>query len=194
MITSFTELSGSHFHSTFGLCELKMGERLTDHLELHLVELPKLRQAMERNEEPDLLAWGRFLSATQDEELEALARTNPVLRSAKDALERLSADPEARLRAEQREMALISHQLDLSKVRNEGHAEGRAEGKAEGRAEGKAEGRAEGKAEVLSGLLALMFGALPADVEGRVASATEAELDEFTRRVLVAATVGEVFR
>ena len=68
------------------------------------MELPKLREAFQKNDEPSLVAWGRFLVATADDDLETLAMENPVLKQAKDALERLSADPEARLRAEQREI------------------------------------------------------------------------------------------
>jgi predicted transposase/invertase (TIGR01784 family) len=196
LITNFAELVGSHFHSTFALGEVRSGERLTDHLELHVVELPKLRQAMERNEEPDLLAWGRFLSATGDEELEELARSNPVLRSAKEALERLSADPEARLRAEQREMALLTYELDLAKVRREGYAEGKAEGHAEGRAEGhaegKAEGRAQGKAALLLTLLAQRFGPVPLQARATVEAASEVDLDRWTRGVLTASSLDEL--
>jgi hypothetical protein len=70
-----------------------------------------LREALDKNDEPSLTAWARFLTATADDDLETLAMENPVLKQAKDALERLSADPESRVRAEQREMALISTSL-----------------------------------------------------------------------------------
>ena len=38
--------------------EGRTGEPLTDHLELHLVELPKLQGGPDRNDEPSLAAWG----------------------------------------------------------------------------------------------------------------------------------------
>jgi predicted transposase/invertase (TIGR01784 family) len=181
LITSFAELASPRFHSTFRVQERHSTEPLTDHLELHLVELPKLREALDRNDEPSLAAWGRFFTATADEDLETLAMENPVLKQAKDALERLSADPEAQLRAEQREMALISYELDLAKARREGLEEGLEEG------------RTEGKAELLQRLLTIKFGQLAANVAARVASASDVELVLWSERVLSADTLAGVF-
>ena len=63
---------------------------------------------------------------------------DPVLQQAKDALDRLSADPQARVLAEQRELALISYRLDMNMMREEGRTEGEARGRAEGEARGRA--------------------------------------------------------
>jgi hypothetical protein len=115
-----------------------------------------------------LVAWGKFLAAVADEDLEQLAMEHPVLKQAKDALERLSADPEARLRAEQREMALHSYELDLKKARREG------------------------KAELLLQQLTVKFGALPPSVSQRLASATETELGRWSERVLSATSLDAV--
>ena len=138
MITDFAELEGERFHSLFRVCEVHEHQELNDHLELHWVELPKRGAAVLRNEERELVRWARFLSAESDEELQELAMKDPVLQRAKDALDRLSADPEARLRAEQREMALISYQLEMTESRKQGIAEGKALGRAEGEALGRA--------------------------------------------------------
>ena len=129
------------------------------------------------NDEPSLAAWGKFLTATADEDLETLAMENPVLKQAKDALERLSADPESRVRAEQREMALISYELGLSTARRQGIDQGRVEG----------------KAEVLQRQLTIRFGVLPVSVTARLASAGERELADWADRVLSATTLDSVF-
>ena len=176
-ITSFKELAGPRFHSIFRLREMHDAAPLTDHLELHLLEIPKLRNALDRNDEPSLIAWGRFLSATSDEELETLAMENPVLKQAKDALDRLSADPESRVRAEQREMALISYDLGLSAARRQGIEQGRTQG----------------RAEILMRQLTLKFGPLAASVTGRMASANDEELLKWSDRVLSASTLESVF-
>jgi hypothetical protein len=185
-----------------------------------VLELPKLDEALDRNDEPNLVLWGRFLSATTDAELDTLAIENPVLKQAKEALETLSDDPSARVQAEMREMALLSYKLDMGKVwhdgvakgeargraegeargraegeargRAEGEARGRAEGEARGRAEGEARGRAEGKEETLRGLLSLKFGDLPEAAARRLENATEAELDRCLQRLLTAGTLEEV--
>ena len=172
-ITNFNELPEPRFHSIFSVREARSTASLTDHLELHLLELPKLRDALDGNDEPSLVAWGKFLSATADEDLETLAMENPVLKQAKDALDRLSADPESRVRAEQREMALISYELGLSAARREG--------------------RVEGKAELLKRLMTVKFGALPVSVTGRLASASDGELANWADRMLSATTLESIF-
>jgi len=182
LILAFSDFEGERFHSCFRVLEVHDQTALSDQLELHVVELPKLGQALAKNEEPTLVSWGKFLTAATDDELEELAMTDPVLRQAKAALDRLSADPEARIRAEQREMALTSYRLDLGKA----HKQGYSEGKAEGRAEGKAEGRAEGKAELLLRLLTARFGAIAPEVAVRIAAGTEAQLERWSERLFVA--------
>jgi flagellar biosynthesis/type III secretory pathway protein FliH len=107
---------------------------------------------------------------------------HPVLKQAKEALEKLSADPEARLRAEQRETALLLYNLDIGTSREEG------------KAEGKAEGRAEGKAEALRRLMALRFGALPDAVLQQISTAGETKLELWLERLLSASSLDEVLR
>ena len=117
--------------------------------------------------------------------MEKLAMEHPVLKQAKDALDRLSADPEARERAEQREMALLTYEAGLAKARRDA--------KAEGKAEGKAEARAEARVELLRELLALKFGELPPQAAQRLVSASEAELRRWSERVLSAESLDAVF-
>jgi predicted transposase/invertase (TIGR01784 family) len=209
VFANFSWLSGRRLHSLFRLHERQDAELLTDQLEIHVIELPKLNFAALGEDEPSLLFWSKFLTATDDEQLERLAMEHPVLNQAKLALDALSADPEARRRAEQRETALLMHQADLGTARDEGRAEGRLEGRAEGRLEGRAEGRLEGRAEgrlegrtegrlegkasVLSRLLVSRFGSLPESLAQRVVDATETELDRWLERSLFATSVTEVF-
>jgi predicted transposase/invertase (TIGR01784 family) len=177
LIADFVELSGPSFHSVFQARERATGELLTDHLELHVLELPKLRDAFVGMDEPSLAAWCRFLSAETDEELEVLAMQYPILKEAKDALEKLSADPEARERAERREIELKLYEYGAATIRAEAHADGRAYG----------------KQATLRRQLALKFGELPSQVEARIASATETDLDLWLERLLSADTLEAVF-
>jgi hypothetical protein len=100
-----------------------------------------------------------------------------VFKKAKDALDRLSADPQARLRAEQREMALLSYELDLTKARSEGLQQGLQQG----------------TAARLKRLLTLKFGELPATVVARLANANEAELSRWSERMLSKDSLDSVF-
>jgi hypothetical protein len=154
---------------------------LTEQLELHLVELPKLEEPLAGNDEPDLVAWGKFLAAATDQDLDELAMSDPVLRQAQAALEKLSADPAARIRAEQRQLALDSYRIDIG------------EAKAQGRAEGLAEGRAEGRVDMLLRLLALKFGEVPERARARLAAATDAELVRYLERATLAASLADLF-
>ena len=63
--------------------------------------------------------WGKFLAAAADEELEKLARQHPVLKQAKAALDRLSADEVAQIQAERREMALLTYEAGMATARRE---------------------------------------------------------------------------
>ena len=92
-------------------------------------------------------------------------------------------------------------QEGFSRGKLEGKLEGKAEGKLEGKAEGKAEGKLEGKAEGAiegrrSSLLEALhyrFGPVSADVEQRIAEATEADLRTWLARIFTAATLDQLF-
>ena len=185
LITNFAELTSPRFHSVFQVRERHGGELLTGHLELHLLELPKLASAQVQNDEPSLALWGKFLSAGADEELEKLAMEHPVLKQAKAALDRLSADDVARLQAEQREMALLTFEASIAAAREEAEQKGRQEG--------RQEGLAAGTAEVLLRQLTIKFGAPPPSVAEQVVGASHADLLRWSERVLSAETLEGVF-
>ena len=169
--------------------EVHEHQELTEHLELHLVELPKVAQAVRKKEEPELVRWATFLSAATDDELQELSMKDPVLQQAKEALDRLSADPQARLLAEQREMALISYRLDLNEARKQGFTEGEARGRAEGEARGRAEGEARGRAAAIFAMLTARRLTVSEDQRGRISACTDlALLDQWLAR---AATVSD---
>jgi len=114
------------FHSTFRILETERHERLCDHLEIHVLELPKLDLAAQ-GLDARLLRWARFLRAQSREDFDALAAEDPMMNEAVTALEELSADPEVqRLVRERREAhGLYLHMMAASE------AAGEARGKAE---------------------------------------------------------------
>ena len=68
-----------------------------------------------------------------------------------------------------------------------------AEGRKEGLAEGRKEGLKEGEQKVLARLLGLKFGALPDWAQQRLQIASDADLERWAERVLVAGTLDDVF-
>jgi predicted transposase/invertase (TIGR01784 family) len=134
-ILGYSELQSGRFHSTFGVQEVHGGERFSDQLEVHLVELPKLpKRGAGQSEEELLEDWGRFFSARGDEELEELAMSNPVIEKAKMALDFLSAQPDVQELARQRERQRELAQINWLTSARAAEAKGRAEGEAKGRA------------------------------------------------------------
>ncbi len=193
-ITNFNELVGQRFHSIFGLREVRDAALLTHHLELHLVELPKLRDALDRNDEPTLAAWGKFLTADSRRGPRNPGHGKPRAQASERTPSTASA-PTRRLGYEpkQREMALFSYELGLSRAHRDGVEKGLEQGIEQGVEKGLEQGRVQGKAEFLQRQLTLKFGAVPPDVAGRVASATDEELAKWAERVLSATTLEGVF-
>ena len=187
-ILNFRELEGERFHSVFRVREIHDNEELSEQLEIHFLELPKLDKAL-KSDEPKLLLWGKFLVASTDSELEQLAMQDSDLQKAKAALDRLSQDPEARALAEMRDRARISYQLDLGKA----HEEGIEQGIEKGIERGIEQGITKGEASLLKTLLETRFGELPAAVTERLERATEAQLTEWAKRVLSASSLDAVF-
>ncbi|MFA5496097.1 MAG: hypothetical protein WC247_15105 [Porticoccaceae bacterium] len=118
---------------------------------------------------------------------------HPPIQKAQDQLRRLSDDEDTRWRALARERALHDEVSYLASARREGLAEGRKEGQAEGREEGIQIGEERGRAAVLTRLLTLKFGELPAEVRQRLERAAEGELDGWAERVLFVENLDEVF-
>nr|WP_276531993.1 Rpn family recombination-promoting nuclease/putative transposase [Brevibacillus invocatus] len=104
-ILDFEYLPTDSYHSVFRLRESEEGFVLTDDLEIHFLELPKV--AGVHQETSDLLVkWLLFLKAESKTKLEELAMSEPTIRKAIDVLEFLNQDKEARKLYELREKAL----------------------------------------------------------------------------------------
>ncbi|MCM3079630.1 Rpn family recombination-promoting nuclease/putative transposase [Brevibacillus invocatus] len=98
-----TYLPSKSYHSVFRLREDAEKFILTDNLEIHFLELPKL--GFEQQKTSDLLVkWLLFLKAESETKLEELAMSEPTIRKAINVLEFLSQDKEARKLYEMREM------------------------------------------------------------------------------------------
>jgi hypothetical protein len=69
-----------------------------------------------------------------------------------------------------------------------------SQGRAEGDARGEARGEARGRAETLVKLLTLKFGVLDDVVSERIRSASLPELEDWTERVLSAASIEELLK
>ncbi|WP_245210741.1 Rpn family recombination-promoting nuclease/putative transposase [Priestia megaterium] len=117
------------YHSTFQLYEREQKVLLTDMLEIHFMELPKLLIKW-RNKEVDpredqLVLWLLLLEASEDEKIthvleEIVMQEDQVLKKAMDEWERVSQDPEVILAYEARRKALLDEKSALRRAENQG--------------------------------------------------------------------------
>ncbi|HHW44307.1 MAG TPA: PD-(D/E)XK nuclease family transposase, partial [Desulfotomaculum sp.] len=69
------------YHHTFHIREDRSGEKLTDDLEIHFLELEKAKR-LKRRPQNTLEEWLMYLNNLQGEEMEAIAMKNPGIRKA----------------------------------------------------------------------------------------------------------------
>ena len=117
LLLDYLERPSGEFHSIYSLQERHSHEPYGDHLELHLIELPRAPQA--RQEDTLLVSWARFFTATSDEEVEALAMNDPAIARAKARLDTLSADEAVSETARLRRLARVSERLEAAAVQAE---------------------------------------------------------------------------
>lgn len=131
-LLSYLEAENPSFHSTFRILDAERHVPYGDALTIHLVQLPRLAEALarpDRTEREALLRWGRFFAARTAEELDEAAMGDSAVLKARDVLLRLSADPEVRRLAEIRELAQTTRRLEDAGLLEQGRAEGREEGR-----------------------------------------------------------------
>jgi predicted transposase/invertase (TIGR01784 family) len=131
-ILAYCELPGTRVHSKFRALEVHDGTMLSDVLEIHTVELPKLADGAAEPEDAQLLDWARFFAAETDEERRRLAMNNRDISEATDALERLSQDPKAQQLARWREDQLRMYRVELTAIEKRGVEHGLEQGREEG--------------------------------------------------------------
>ncbi|HBA96635.1 MAG TPA: hypothetical protein DCZ23_00865 [Lachnospiraceae bacterium] len=96
------------YYSCFHIREDKRNTILTDKMEFHVLELPKLPKELKENSD-DLLLWAKFINSEQKEEFEMLAEKNQYIDSAYKQLQVISQDKQKRLEYEAREKAIRDH-------------------------------------------------------------------------------------
>ncbi len=105
-ILDFALLKNDLYHSVFHLHEDQTGITLTDDIEIHFLELPKLNAQAAPTKQGGLANWLLFLKGVTPDQWEVLTMNEPKLKKAMDTLEFLSQDQEARMRYEARQKYL----------------------------------------------------------------------------------------
>ena len=121
-ILNFKYLKTEKFHTGYRLKELETNEELTDVIEMHFIEIPKLP---EESDEKDMLSvWTEFLRNPESEKVRSLEMSIEEIREAKDELVRMSNDKEQREIYEMRAKILKDKVSALNEAERKGMEKG----------------------------------------------------------------------
>ena len=119
-------------HTCYLLKEAEDEHILTDMLEVHFMELPKLfDEGIARVQDDPVVQWMTFIDGKSKGVMEVLAKKNKDIKSAYDLLQIISQDEKARMVYEARQAEIHDQLTRLHSAHQKGKAEGRAEGLAE---------------------------------------------------------------
>lgn len=128
-ILNFKYLKTDKFHTGYRFKEIETNEALTDVMEVHFIEIPKLND--NRDEKDMLVAWTEFLKDPESEKVRGLELSVDEIRQAKDELIRMSNDKKQRELYDMRANSLRDKISELNAAEKKGREEGRKEEKIE---------------------------------------------------------------
>lgn len=124
-ILDFKYLKNENFHNVYRLKEVNTNEELTDTMELHFIEIPKLRKLDDTEDISDMLeAWITFIQNPTSEVIEKLEMSSDEIKEAKEELIRLSGNDKERERYEKRFESLLEQNSLLSNAERKGIEKG----------------------------------------------------------------------
>ena len=132
-ILDFKYLKNNNFHNAYRLKEINTNEELTDTIELHFIEIPKLRRLDNSEEISDMLeAWVAFIQSPDSEIVERLEMSKREIKEAKTELVRMSADSKERYMYEKRKESILEKVSLIESAEQKGIEKGLREGLKEG--------------------------------------------------------------
>ena len=127
-ILDYKSIQNEKFHNCFHIKEDEMDIKLTDALEVHFLEMPKLHERKDLYENDNLIQWMMFLDSDSKEALNMIAEKNNEIKKAYNVLQVISKDDEARALYLAREMALHDEATRIEEAEERGKIEGIKEG------------------------------------------------------------------
>ena len=124
-ILDFKYLKNDRFHNGYRLKELVTNEELTDTIEIHFIEIPKLKRIENSEEITDMLtAWVEFISNPESDLISSLEMSRDEIKEAKEELVRLSADSKERRLYEKRKESILNKVSALETAEQKGMEKG----------------------------------------------------------------------
>lgn len=118
-------------HTIWHIQEDNNNIKLTDVLEIHIIEIPKIREVKERQSNNALIDWITFLDNPNQKEVSEIMKTNKEIQEAMEKLEEISSDEELMRLVELRRKAILDENQAKYAARVVGREEGRKEEKIE---------------------------------------------------------------
>nr|WP_257143200.1 Rpn family recombination-promoting nuclease/putative transposase [Bacillus cereus] len=146
----FKEYKYEEFHTTGKLWNMQQQKLLSDEIEIHLIEIPKLMQQWQEEKvnpwEGSFVRWLLLLPVNEDEHLtqileEIAVNQDPMLQKAIDKWEHMSQDAAFRQAYEAREKILMDEVAGIAHALNKGREEGIQEGIQKGLEKGVQQGK-----------------------------------------------------
>ncbi len=126
-------LKNDNFDNCYRLKEKNTNEELTDVMELHFIEIPKLRKLENSEDISDMLeAWITFIESPTSELIDKLEMSSEEIKEAKEELLRLSGNDKERERYEKRFESLLEQNSLLANAERKGLQKGIQKGLKEG--------------------------------------------------------------
>ena len=136
-LLDFNLLNHDKFHSVYRLKDCETQEELTDIIELHFIELQKMKQVQRVEEvKTKLEAWLYFINQPDSELVQELEKIEVDIKEAKAELIRLSGDRKERERYEKRRESRLNEISALSYAEEKGIQKGIEQGVKQGLEQG----------------------------------------------------------
>ena len=137
-ILDFKYLKNENFHNAYRLKEINTNEELTDTMELHFIEIPKLRKLNDTEDISDMLeAWITFIERPTSELISKLEMSSDEIKEAKEELLRLSGNDKEREMYQKRFESLLEQNSLLANAERKGLEKGIKQGIKQGLIEGE---------------------------------------------------------
>ena len=129
-IIGFNLFESQDMHSKFKIRSETDGRLLTDHLEIHFIELSKLDKYNKDIENPLLCEWVEFLGLKNEVDMENLRERKDLPEQIKRAIEELEAlkkDPNMQMEATRKDMFIRDYFQGITDAIREGEIKGKIE-------------------------------------------------------------------
>ncbi|MDR2855631.1 MAG: Rpn family recombination-promoting nuclease/putative transposase [Methanomicrobiales archaeon] len=127
-----TKFPAEYWHNVYVFKEKRRNDQMPDGMmELHFIELEKLRKSSHLDEANTLTLWGMFMNAQSTSEMKIIAKRDPAICKAYTIVEEVARNKEERERYHAREAFLRDQISNEEAARKKGVVEGRAEGRVE---------------------------------------------------------------